>query len=112
MMLPGAQTVTVRNVSSGTTRDRLNAPIKVITSTTVRGCAMQPMSVAETVSLTDVETEMWRCLLPPVPAALAVTTASEILYQSMIFQVMGAKPQVDLMGNTDHVNLELQKQIA
>ena len=112
MMLPGAQTVTVRNYSTGSTRDRFNAPVKTATSTTVFGAAMQPMTVSETVTLTDVETELWRCLLPPVAAALAVTTTSEIVYNNMTYQVLGAKPQVSLMGLTEHVALDLKKQIA
>lgn len=111
MMLVGAQTVTVRNYSTSG-RDRLNNPIRVAVDTTVTGCAMQPMSVTETVTLTDIETEMWRCLLPPVAAAMQATTASEILYQSMTFQVLGARPAVDLMGLCGHVALDLKKQIA
>lgn len=111
MMLLGAQTVTVRNYTTDG-RDRLNQPVKTAVDTVVFGCAMQPMSVNEVVALTDVETELWRCLLPPVEAANAVTTVSEILYNDMTFQVLGAKPQVDLMGRADHVALDLKKQIA
>lgn len=111
MMLVGAQTVTLRNFTlSG--RDRLNAPIKTAVETVIRGCAMQPMSIAETVALTDVETEMWSCLLPPVPAALAADTKSEVVYNGMTFQVLGSRPAVDLMGTTDHIALNLKKQIA
>lgn len=72
---------------------------------------MQPISTSETVSLTDVETELWKCS-PPVAAALAVTTASEIVYNAMTFQVLGARPQVDLTGVTDHIAVDLKKQIA
>lgn len=111
MMLPGAQTVTVRNYTTSG-RDRLNQPVKTPVDTTITGCAMQPMSVNEVVALTDVETELWKCLLPPVTAALAVTTNSEIIYNNLTYQVLGAKPQVDLMGRNDHVALDLKKQIA
>ena len=62
--------------------------------------------------LTDVETELWSCLLPPVAAALAADTTSEIVYNSMTFQVLGSKPAVGFMGLTDHVSLDLKKQIA
>ena len=100
----GGQTVTVRNFTTNG-RNRLNQPM-------VSGCAVQPRSVDETVSLTDVETEMWEAYLPPVAAALSVTTASEILHNGMTFQVLGARPQVDLSGVTDHVAVDLKKQLA
>lgn len=80
--------------------------------TVVSGAAMQPMQVQEVVALTDVETELWSCLLPPVAAALAADTTSEIVYNSMTFQVLGSKPAVGFMGLTDHVSLDLKKQIA
>lgn len=107
----GGQTVTVRNYTTSG-RDRLNQPIRIAVDVVVAGCSMQPVSTDETVSLTDVETEMWKCFMPPVTAALAVTTASEILHNSMTFQVLGARPQVDLSGVTDHVAVDLKKQIA
>lgn len=111
MMLVGAQTVTVRNYTTSG-RDRMNQPVKTAVDTAVHGVAMQPVSTSETVGLTDVETELWKCYMPPVAAALAVTTTSEILYNNMTFQVLGARPQVDLTGVTDHVAVDLKKQIA
>jgi len=111
MMLLGAQTVTVRNFTASG-RDRFNAPVKTAVDTVVFGASMMPMSVQEVVALTDVETELWACILPPVAAALAVTTLSEIVYNGMTFQVLGAKPAVGFMGLTDHVSLDLKKQIA
>lgn len=111
MMLLGAQTVTLRNYTT-TGRDRLNAPVKTAVDTAIPGCSMQPMSVSETVTLTDVETELWKCFLPPVDAALAATTSSEIIYNGMTFQVLGSRPGVDFMGRTDHVALDVKKQIA
>jgi hypothetical protein len=110
-MLPGAQTVTVRNYST-TSRDRLNSPVKTPVDVAVAGCAMQPVSTNESVTLTDVETELWKCFLPPVTAAMTATTNSEVIYNSMTFQVLGARPCVDFSGRTDHVVLDLKKQIA
>lgn len=107
----GGQTVTVRNYTTSG-RDRLNQPIKTPVDVVVPGCAVQPRTVDETVSLTDVETELWEAYLPPISAALSVTTASEILYNGMTFQVLGARPQVDLSGVTDHVAVDLKKQLA
>lgn len=107
----GSQTVTVRSYTlSG--RDRLNAPIKTPVDIVFTGVSMQPMTVSETVTLTDVETEMWKCFLPPTSAALTITTTSEVLYNNMTFQVIGAKPGVDFMGRSDHVELDLKKQLA
>lgn len=111
MMLPGAQTVTLRNYTTSG-RDRFNNPVKVAVDTVIAGCAVQPMSVSEVVTLTDIETSLWRCLLPPVPAALAADTRSEIIYNNATYQVLGSRPAVDLMGNNDHVALDLKKQFA
>jgi len=111
MMLLGSQTVTVRNYTTSG-RDRFNAPVKTAVDTVVFGVSMMPMSVQEVVALTDVETELWKCILPPVAAALAVTTLSEIVYNGMTFQVLGAKPAVAFMGLTESVCLDLKKQIA
>lgn len=107
----GSQSVTVRNYTTSS-RDRLNQPVRTAVDTVVAGCAMQSVSTSETVGLTDVETELWQCFMPPVTAALAVTTVSEILYAGMTYQVLGARPKVDLGGFTDHVALDLKKQIA
>jgi hypothetical protein len=111
MMLLGAQTVTVRNYSLAG-RDRLNAPIRTAVDTVVTGCSMQPVSVTEAVTLTDIETELWKCFLPPVAAALAADTTSEIVYRDATYQVLGARPATDFMGVTGHVALDLQKQLA
>ncbi len=107
----GAQTVTVRNYTS-TARDRFNSPIKTAVDTVVTGCSIQPVSVTESVTLTDIETEMWKCFMPAVTAALSADTKSEIVYDGMVFQVLGARPGVDLMGCRDHVALDLKKQVA
>ena len=110
-MMLGSQTVTVRSFTAAG-RDRFNNPIKTPVDVPVSGVSMQPLSITETVALTDVETELWKCYLPPVPAALAVDTTSEILYNGMTFQVLGPRPGVDFGGIVDHVALDLKKQIA
>lgn len=107
----GRQTVTVRSFTTSG-RDRLNQPIKTPVDVVVAGCAFQPKSVDETVTLTDVETELWTLFMPPVPAALTVSTTTEILYQGSTFQVLGSRPQVDLSGFTDHVEVDVKKQLA
>lgn len=111
MMPPGAQTVTLRNYTTSG-RDRFNNPIRVAVDTVFKSCAMQPVSVTETVTLTDIETELWKCFLPPTSDALAANTNSEIIYNGLTFQVLGSRPGVDLMGSADHVALDLKKQIA
>lgn len=107
----GSQTVTLRTYTNGA-RDRLNNPIRVPVDTVLTGVSMQPMSVTEQVALTDVETEMWKCFLPPTPAALAVDTTAEIIYQQQTYQVLGAKPGIGFTAMPDHVLLELKKQTA
>lgn len=111
MSLLGGQTVTVRNFTSNS-RDRFNMPVKTPVDTVVSGVSMQPVSTSETVTLTDVATDLWKCFLPPVAAALAATTVSQILYNGAVFEVLGARPGVDFAGNTDHVLLDLKRQIA
>ncbi len=110
-MTLGAQTVTVRNYTTSG-RDRLNNPVRVAVDTVVAGVSMQPVTTSETVTLTDVATDLWKCFLPPVPAALAATTDSEILYDGMTFQVIGPRPGVDFAGTTSHVLLDLKRQTA
>lgn len=111
MMPLGAQTVTLRNYTlSG--RDRLNQPIKVAVDATISGVSMQPSSTSETVTLTDVATDVWRCYLPPTAAALSATVTSELLYQNSTFHVTGVRPNVDFTGVTDHVCLDLKRQKA
>lgn len=107
----GGQTVTIRNFTSSG-RDRLNQPVKTSVNVLVSGCSMQPTSTSETVTLTDVQTEMWRLYAPPVTAAKTANTASEIIYDSMTFQVLGTRPQVGFDGTLDHVVFDLKKQIA
>lgn len=110
-MTLGGQTVTVRNFTTSG-RDRLNQLIRTPVDTVVTGVSMQPVTTSETVTLTDVATDLWKCFLPPVPAALDATTESEILYDGMTFQVLGPRPGVDFAGLTDHVLLDLRRQIA
>lgn len=107
----GSQSVTIRNFTSSS-RDRLNQPVKTTVDVVVVGCSMQPASVSESVTLTDVETELWKLYCPAVSAAVSATTASEVLYNGMTFQVLGTQLHVDLNGNTDHVMADLKKQIA
>lgn len=107
----GGQTVTVRNYTLAG-RDRLNQPTRTAVDVSVTGCSMQPRATSETVTLTDVETEMWECYLPPVSAALSITTTSEILHNNMTFQVITSRPQVGLTGVVDHVAVDVKKQIA
>lgn len=107
----GSQSVTIRNFTSSS-RDRLNQPVKTAVDVAVTGCSMQPTSVAESVTLTDVETELWKLYCPAVSAAVQATTASEIIYNNTTFHVLGTRPHVDLNGITDHVVFDLKKQIA
>lgn len=107
----GGQTVTLRNFTSSG-RDRLNSPIRTAVDTVITNASMQPVSTSETVTLTDVATDLWKCFLPPVTAALAATTNSQIVYNGAVFEVLGARPGVDFAGQTDHILLDLKRQIA
>lgn len=104
----GGQTVTVRNFTADG-RDRFNAPVLTAVDTTVSGVSMQPKSVSEAVTLTDIASELWTCYVPP---DVEISTTSHILYDAMTFEVLGCLPGVDFAGRTTHIAVELKRQLA
>lgn len=108
----GGQTVTLRTFTDGTTRDRLNKPVKVPTNTAVSGVLMRTLSGQETVNLTDVAVQVWRCTLPPVAAALNATAADELDFDGDTYQVTVVEKFFNHRGSADHVRITCQLQAS
>lgn len=111
-MMFGNQTVVLREFTNGTTRNRLNQPVPAEHDVTVTGCLMRPFRPTEVVTLTDIATEVWRCTMPPVTAALNATAAGELEYLGNPYQITGVEPFPDLSGAIDHVRITCQRQVS
>lgn len=91
----GSQTVTFIAVTEGTP-DRLGVPAQVRTEHTVTGCRFRPLSAEETVALTNVATEVWKCTAPPVADVLAGKAVDELKVAGVTYQIIGGiKPFED-----------------
>jgi hypothetical protein len=109
----GDQTVTFVAVTNGAL-DRLGIPAQVRTEIAVPGCRFRPLSAEETVGLTDLATEVWKCTAPPVAAVLAAMAIDEVKHNGITYQIVGGvKPYNDYFSNTVHkVTVLCQKQIG
>jgi hypothetical protein len=103
----GPHTVTFVTVTQGTV-GRVG-PTPTTSQADVSGCFMQPLSVNDVITETEVETELWRCLAPPVTAAVNVKTEDEIIFNGDTFQVIGAKPFYSF-ASLDHITIDLRIQ--
>lgn len=115
----GGQTVTLQSFADGVTRDRFNQPEKVATPAVVNGVLMRTLSAQEDITLTDVATQVWRCTLPPVPAALNATASGVLLYDGTInpadveesrYQITRVETFFNHRGGPDHVRITCQRQ--
>lgn len=84
----GDQTVIFVTINDGA-KDRLGVPAKVKTEVPVTGCRFRPFSTEETMTLTDVATEVWKCTAPPHPAVLAAKAVDELKHDGNTYQVSG-----------------------
>lgn len=109
-MMPGGHTVTF--VPMSITSGRLGATTAAGSGVDVYGCFMQPVHVSEIVTDTDVGTELWRCIAPPVAAVLAAKTTGELIFNSRTYQITGAKPYSDFPGLVDHVTIDCEIQVG
>lgn len=112
----GGQTVTIVTVAQSGNPGRLGLKAETRTPTTLSGCRFRPMASTETPEgQTDVAGETWKLTAPPVAAALAVTSTSEIVYDgtasptqsiATTFQVVGPPmPKYDMDGAVHHVTI-------
>lgn len=85
----GDDTVIFVTITDGA-KDRYGIPAVVRTPVTVTNCRFRPLSVDETVALTDVVTEMWRCTAPPHPAVLAAKSIDEVKHNGITYQLHGS----------------------
>jgi hypothetical protein len=103
----GPHTVTFKTFATTTGRV---GPVKATPTTTdVSGCFMQPIGVTEVITETDVESEIWRCISPPVAAVTAADTTGELIFNGDTFEITGTKPFYDFAG-LDHVTVDCKIQ--
>jgi hypothetical protein len=77
-------------------KDRYGIPSVVRTEVSVTNCRFRPFSAEETVTLTDLATEMWKCTAPPDPAVLAAKAIDEMKHNGITYQIVGGiKPYCD-----------------
>lgn len=109
-MTLGDQTVTFVAITEGTA-DRLGVKAPVRTPVAVPGCLFRALSTEETLNLTDVAGEVWKCTAPPVAAVLAAKATGEVKHADVTYQIVGGvQPQYDLAGDVDHVVVMCKKQ--
>lgn len=106
----GNQTVTFVLKAENPVPGRVG-PVMQPTSEAVSGCFMQPIGVSEFVTDTDIATELWRCIAPPVTAALTINTNGELIFNDVTYQVTGTKPIADFSGTVHHVTVDCKKQM-
>lgn len=93
--------------------DRLGIPAKIKTDVVVSGCRFRPLSVEETVTLTDLSTQMWKCTAPPVAAVLAAQPDDEVKHNGITYQIVGGvKPYPMHSGVIRKVTVMCKRQIA
>lgn len=112
----GGDTVTVLIRTPGTT-DRLGVNHPTVARTVIGGCSLQPLSVTESKSNTDMTVAMWVLYTPaaPIMGSLTAADALEVLSPvlnsvAVVFENFG-DPQLwtDLDGTPDHYRIELRK---
>lgn len=84
----GGDTVIFVTITDGV-KDRLGVPAKVRTEVAVTGCRFRSFNVQETITLTDVATEMWKCTAPPDPAVLAAKAIDEVKHAGVTYDIVG-----------------------
>lgn len=109
-MILGSHTVVLREFTQGAGRGRLNQRQVTSTNNTVTGCLMRPSRPKEVVTLTDIATDVWRCVAPPVVAALNATAAGELDYDGRTYQIIAVEPFADFGGALSHVTITCQRQ--
>jgi hypothetical protein len=82
MTAQGNQTIVVVTFAEDLAQvDRKLHPKRVPTLTKLANCcALQPVSVTETKKETDYAAVMWHALMPPVAAAISVSTDGQLYY--------------------------------
>jgi hypothetical protein len=106
----GDQTVTFVAITDGA-KDRLGIPAEVATPVAVTGCRFRPFSVEETVNITDVATEMWKCTAPPVAAVLSAKSIDRLIHKNITYDLVGSiKPFNDASDQVYKVTVMCKKQ--
>ena|ERR1700752_2838639 len=106
----GGETITVVNYTEGA-KDRYGIPARVPSPTTFGGCRFRPLSVTETVALTDTAIEIWKLTAPPVAALLNAEADSVIQVNGVSYEIDGGiKPYSDASGAVFKVTVLCKRQ--
>lgn len=106
----GDQTVIFVTITDGA-KDRLGVAVAVETPVPVTGCRFRPLNVEETVNLTDVATEIWKCTAPPVAAVLAAKSIDRLVHNGITYDLVGGiKPFNDASNQVYKVTVMAKKQ--
>lgn len=108
----GDQTVIFVTITDGP-KDRLGIPSKVRTEVPVAGCMFRPLSAAETVTLTDITTELWQLTVEPGAVVLNANAIGEVKYLGNTYQiVVGPRPYTDFSSAPFVVTMICKRQVA
>jgi hypothetical protein len=105
---PGNHTVTFVVAGSEVSRDKNGVAVKPVTSTDVKGCFMQPLSVHDMVGDTNFAESTHKCLAPG--SAPAIKPEDHLLFHGVSYRVTGVKVFDTWNGVTDHVTVICEKQ--
>lgn len=112
MSVLGNDTVTFIAITDGV-KDRLGIPAVVRTPVAVTGCRFRPLSVEETIALTDKAIEMWKCTAPPNSTVLAAKSIDEVQHNGITYQLEGGiKPYPTRAGNIRKITVMCKKENA
>jgi hypothetical protein len=104
----GGHTVTFVAITEGSPGRVGPTPARA--ETDVTGCFMQPLGTSEVITDTDVATQSWRCIAPPVAAALSANSSGELIFNGDTYEIIGARPYSDFSGVVDHVTVDCRIQ--
>lgn len=112
MTLPfGGDTVTVVNFTESATDDPWGGHVRNEAATVVKNCQFQPMSMQETVELTNQAVQLWHLIAPPVAAMLAAKMDSQIRHNGDTYEIWGGiQPVKDADGAVFYVEAVCRRQ--
>lgn len=106
----GGQTVTLVAVSEGA-NDTWGIPAPILTQTPIAGCVFRPLSVEETVAITDKAVQMWELTAEPSAALLAAGPDDRITHDGVTYEIVGGpKPHADFSGAISNVTVVCSRQ--